>query len=74
MIKKVATMTTLFPFEDPTRRCLRVHEWPEHDQKAWHALFVPGDILDGTVGTGFHWEEATREKYRKGYGRWLTLQ
>ncbi len=73
MIKKVATMTTLFPFEDPTRRCLKVHEWPEHDQKAWHALFVPGDILDGTVGTGFHWEEATREKYRKGYGRWLTF-
>ena len=74
MIKKVATMTTLFPFEDPTRRCLKVHEWPEHDQKAWHALFVPGDILDGTVGTGFHWEEATREKYRKGYGRLGALK
>jgi len=66
-------MTKLFPFEDPTRRCLKVHEWPERDQQAWHALFVPGDILDGTVGAGFHWEEATREKYRKGYGRWLTF-
>lgn len=66
-------MTKLLPFEDPTRRCLKVHEWPELDQNAWHALFVPGDILDGTAGAGFRWKEATREKYRKGYGRWLTF-
>lgn len=66
-------MTKLFPFEDPTRRCLKVHKWPELDQKHWHELFEPGDILDGTMGAGCHWEEATREKYRKGYGRWLTF-
>jgi integrase len=34
---------------------------------------MPGDILDGTVGPGFHWKNETREKYRKGYGRWLTF-
>ena len=66
-------MNDLFPFEDPTRRCLKVHEWPETDQRLWHALFEPGDILDGTVGAGFHWAEETRVKYRKGYGRWLTF-
>jgi len=65
-------MTNLFPFEDPLRRCLKVEEWPELDQSMWHTLFEPGDILDGTVGAGFHWSEETREKYRKGYGRWLT--
>lgn len=65
-------MTRLLPFEDPTRRCLKVHEWPQLDQAAWYALFDAGDILDGTVGAGVHWEEATRQKYRKGYGRWLS--
>jgi integrase/recombinase XerD len=66
-------MTVLHPYEDPARRCLKVHEWPEVDQQLWHEILRPGDILDGTVGTGFHWSEATREKYRKGYGRWLTF-
>ena len=66
-------MADLLPFEDPTRRCLKVHEWPETDQSLWHALFEPGDILDGTAGAGCRWGNATREKYRKGYGRWLTF-
>ena len=34
---------------------------------------APGDLLDGTVGAGHHWCPDTREKYRKGYGRWLTF-
>jgi len=66
-------MTALFPYEDPLRRCLKAAEWPEKDQQLWHSLFTPGDILDGTVGRGFHWSTETREKYRKGYGRWLTF-
>jgi integrase/recombinase XerD len=66
-------MTKLLPFEDPTRRCLKVNEWPETDQQAWCALFAPGDILDGTMGAGCHWTEETRRKYGKGYGRWLTF-
>ncbi|WP_294610488.1 site-specific integrase [uncultured Roseovarius sp.] len=66
-------MTQLLPHEDPLRRCLKVHEWPEADQSAWEKLFEPGDILEGTAGLGQHWCEDTREKYRKGYGRWLTF-
>ncbi len=66
-------MTQLLPHKDPLRRCLKVHEWPETDQSAWEKLFEPGDILDGTAGLGQHWCEDTREKYRKGYGRWLTF-
>ena len=65
-------MTVLHAYEDPARRCLKVHEWPEIDQQLGHRILQPGDILDGTVGPGFHWSEETREKYRKGYGRWLT--
>ena len=34
---------------------------------------LPGDIIDGTVGAGFYWRDETREKHRKGYGRWLTF-
>lgn len=66
-------MSDLFPFEDPLRRCLRVEEWPQADRDAWEAALQPGDLLDGTVGAGFHWSEQTRVKYRKGYGRWLTF-
>jgi integrase len=63
----------LHPYEDPIRRCLKVHEWPEADQRLWAAILQPGDILDGDIGAGYHWKEATRQKYRKGYGRWLTF-
>ena len=65
-------MSQLYPYEDPSRRCLPVNEWPEHDQRLWADIQNPGDILDGTIGTGYHWSVDTREKYRKGYGRWLT--
>jgi integrase/recombinase XerD len=67
------TMSKLLAHEDPLRRCLKVHEWPQVDQLAWGALFEPGDILDGTAGLGLHWCDDTRHKYRKGYGRWLTF-
>ncbi|MDU8943891.1 tyrosine-type recombinase/integrase [Ovoidimarina sediminis] len=66
-------MTELLPFEDPARRCLPLHAWPEPDQLAWEAALAPGDLLDGTIGPGHHWCPDTREKYGKGYGRWLTF-
>jgi integrase/recombinase XerD len=65
-------MNQLYPYEDPLRRCLVVNEWPVLDQSIWKSLFEAGDILDGTTGAGYHWSDDTREKYRKGYGRWLT--
>ena len=63
----------LHPFEDPLRRCLKLCDWPDQDQQAWKVALTPGDLLDGTVGPGQHWCPDTREKYRKGYGRWLTF-
>lgn len=66
-------MTEHLPFEDPTRRCLPLTDWPEPDRLAWEAALAPGDLLDGTMGPGHHWSADTREKYRKGYGRWLTF-
>ncbi|MEL7471577.1 MAG: tyrosine-type recombinase/integrase [Pseudomonadota bacterium] len=66
-------MPELHPCEDPRRRCLTVDLWPEGDRVAWERAMAPGDVLDGTVGPGFHWRDQTREKYRKGYGRWLTF-
>lgn len=66
-------MTELLPFEDPTRCCLTLEEWPERDRLDWEAALTSGDLLDGTVGPGNHWSDDTREKYRKGYGRWLTF-
>ena len=66
-------MNKLFPYEDPSRTCLTVDYWPEQDRLLWSAIMQPGDILDGTIGAGYHWSDQTREKYRKGYGRWLTF-
>lgn len=66
-------MSELLPFEDPARRCLPLQAWPEPDRRAWEAALAPRDLLDGTVGPGHHWCPDTREKYRKGYGRWLTF-
>jgi integrase/recombinase XerD len=66
-------MTKLLPFEDPARRCLPLHAWPEPDRLAWEAALASGDLLDGTIGPGHQWCPDTREKYRKGYGRWLTF-
>jgi len=66
-------MSELLPFEDQARRCLPLQAWPEPDHLAWQAALAPGDLLDGTVGRGHHWCPDTREKYRKGYGRWLTF-
>lgn len=63
----------LHPFEDPRRRCLRLEDWPAADRAAWQAAMAPGDILEGTIGPGHHWSSDTREKYQKGYGRWLTF-
>lgn len=66
-------MADLFPHEDPARRCLKLADWPARDQAAWEAILSPGDILDGTMGAGLKWRPETREKYRKGYGRWLNF-
>lgn len=66
-------MTRLHPGMDPRRRCLKLDDWPVADRLAWQDAQRSGDILDGTVGPGHHWAPQTREKYRKGYGRWLTF-
>lgn len=66
-------MSTSLPFQDPLRCCLKLDDWPKLDRLAWDAAFVAGDLLDGTVGPAHHWSIETREKYRKGYGRWLTF-
>jgi integrase len=55
------------------RRCLHAHQWPEVDQDAWEAATSPGNILDEHLGRGALWRAPTREKVRKGYGRWLSF-
>lgn len=62
----------MHPSQDPKRQRLKLEDWPEGDRAAWAAALVPGDFLDGTMGPGHHWSEATRDLRRKAYGRWLT--
>lgn len=53
-----------------TRKSLPYTAWPDVDRRAWTALFVEGDVIEGR-GAGAHWAEATRRTNRAGYGRWL---
>ncbi len=58
------------PWQDPRRICLKVADWPEPDRLSWQEGNRSGHILDD-AGAAAHWSQATRHKYRRGYGRWL---
>ena len=62
----------MFPFQDPSRRCLKLDEWPEADRMAWMRATREDHVLDDP-GPACHWSPATRHKNRRGYGRWLTF-
>ena len=46
-------MAKLHPYEDPARRCLKIHEWPEADQLAWANILQPGDSRDYGLAFSF---------------------
>jgi integrase len=56
-----------------SRRCLHVHEWPEIDQDLWHKVTAQGSVLDETLSKSSLWRAPTRNRVRKGYGRWLSF-
>jgi len=56
--------------DEPQRRCWKVEEWPMADQAAWADALAPGGLLLAG-GLAARWRPETREKNRKGYGRWL---
>ena len=62
----------MLPFQDPSRRCPKIEEWPEADRTAWERATKKGHVLDDP-GPACHWSPATRHKNRRGYGRWLTF-
>ena len=56
--------------DEPERRCWKVVEWPIVDQAAWISALAPIDLLLAGSPVA-RWRPETREKNRKGYGRWL---
>lgn len=58
--------------ETVSRRCLKVHQWPEQDQALWHAATAKGDIFEDT-GPAALWRMPTLRRTREGYGRWLSF-
>ena len=54
----------------PTRKFLRLANWPEADRLAWNDLFADGDILED-AGPARHWRPATRRTNLQHYARWL---
>lgn len=63
---------TAASFQDPSRRCLKVNDWPEADRVAWMKAAKEDHVLDDP-GPASHWSPATRHKNRRGYARWLTF-
>ena len=63
-----------YPFEDPSRRRLKLEDWPDGDHEAWTTALASGDLLDATMGPAFHWCAETQAMRRKAYGRWLTFR
>ena len=61
----------MHPRKDPSRRCLKPHQWPAIDLELWQAARQKGDILEGG-GPAANWAAHTVLKIQKGYGRWLT--
>jgi integrase len=56
-----------------TLKHLPFNEWPEADRVAFCAAYEPGDVFDGTSGSGAHLAEATRGAIRFAYRRWLAF-
>lgn len=61
------------PRKDPSRRCLKVHEWPQADRAAWEEAGRQVDLLNGDAGPASRWSPDTAHKNRKGYGRWIRF-
>ena len=57
---------------DPVRRCLPTDLWPKADQELWNKITAPRHVLDEDGGYSSTWRDPTRDKNRKGYGRWLS--
>ena len=62
----------MWPFQDPSRRCPKIEEWPEADHVAWMKAIREDHVLDDP-GPASHWSPATLHKNRRGYGRWLSF-
>jgi integrase len=58
--------------ETVSRRCLKVHQWPEQDQALWRAATAKGDIFDD-AGPAALWRAPTLGRTGGGYGRWLSF-
>lgn len=58
---------------DPARRCLPVSQWPEPWQVAWHRAVDKAPLLSGRGRAGRRLAPDTLQKYRRGFGRWVTF-
>jgi len=53
-------------------RCLKPETWPLIDRLLWEAACLPAGLLDDS-GAAARLAEGSRQKYRKGYGVWLSF-
>lgn len=58
--------------DDPSRICMALDLWPEADRAAWARALRPGDPFSDP-GHGAVWATATRKRYERAYGRWLSF-
>ena len=56
----------------PERACMPLRDWPEVDQRLWHAACAPADVLSEEFGARSNMLTISNRKAEKGYGRWMT--
>ncbi len=58
--------------KDPSRRALKLGEWPEADREAWERARAPGDVLEpGSGGLARRWKGSSVKTFVKAYGQFL---
>jgi hypothetical protein len=56
----------------PERRSMAFADWPAPDQRALVAALEPGGLFSDP-GPGAHWAAATRVRYEKSWGYFLSF-
>lgn len=52
-------------------KCLHVRDWPELDQKLWHAALATRGFENEEQSPASKWRRTTIQTNREGYGRWI---
>lgn len=56
-----------------SRACWPIEKWPVEDQRLWAKACAPQSLFEDDGGGLSHLAEISRNKYSKGWGRWISF-